>query len=361
MNEWRYIIEDAVEAAHGLAADDLLLERAARGNRVLRLYTYHSHCALVGLFQCLPAEVDLDACERLGIQVSRRPTGGGAIIMGAGQLGVAAAFPNEGGATWDKSFVARCHRAVVAGLAGVGLEAEFRPRNDIVVSGKKICGTGALAHVDGAILYHASVLFDLDVALMLEALRSGHGKRPEQMEIELSKRLTTVRREVFRAVEMEQLRESVAEGFVEEFGASLEPDGFSGDDLAEIGRISEAKYANPEWIDSVAPAREADSSSALQTPGGLLNTHVSLSGSTIKSVVFDGDFFGERATVNAVEAALKWVPADEAAVTQAVADALRRSPGALSIAPEFLVRGMMEAIAASRGPRAEARLDTDRS
>jgi hypothetical protein len=160
---------------------------------------------------------------------------------------------------------------------------------------------------------------------------------------------------------MEQLRESVAEGFAAELGANLEPDEFSDDDLAEIGRISEAKYANPEWIDSVAPAREADSSSVLQTPGGMLRTSVSLSGATIKSVVFDGDFFGERATLNAVEAALKWAPADEAAVAQAVADALRRSPGALSIAPEFLARGVMEAIAVRRHPQAEARPDTDRS
>ena len=76
----------------------------------------------------------------------------------------------------------------------------------------------------------------------------------------------------------------------------------------------------------------------------MLHASVSLSGANIKSVVFDGDFFGERATLNAVEAALKWVPADEKAVTQAVADALRRFPGELSIAPEFLVRGVMEAV-----------------
>ena len=361
MHKWRYIVEDAVGAAHGLGADELLLERAARGEACLRLYTYRSHCALVGLFQCLPAEVDLDTCARLGIEVSRRPTGGGAIIMGAGQLGVAAAVPNEGGGTWDKSFVARCHNAILAGLAGLGLDAEFRPRNDIVVAGKKICGTGALAHEDGAILYHASVLLDLDLALMCEVLRSGVGKRPEQASVELSRRLTTVRREVSSAVEMVQLRQSIAAGFADEFRIALKPDEFNKEDLDEIGRVSRAKYANPEWIDSVAPAREADSSGSLQTPGGILNVHVSLSGATIKSVMFDGDFFGERAVLNAVEAALKWTPADEAAVTGAINGALRRSPGTLSIPPESLARGVMEAVAMTRHPSDKTSPHTHRS
>jgi lipoate-protein ligase A len=352
MERWRYIVEDAVEAAHGLGGDEVLLEqtRQASGDAgcgaALRLYTYRSHCALVGLFQSIEAEIDLDACARLGISVNRRPSGGGAIIMGAEQLGIAVAFPRESGGAWDTSFVSRCHDAVVRGLAGLGLDARFRPRNDIVVEDRKICGTGALGHEGGGILYHASILLDLDVPLMCEVLKSGVGKHPEKAAAALSERLTTIRRELSSDVdvEMEQLRESVAAGFCDEFGIALERDEFSCEEMEGIGLISASKFANPEWIDSVCPSREGKASAAIRTPGGMLSAHVALSGGTIKSVTFDGDFFGERATLNAVEGALKWSRADEASIGRAIGAALRRSSGSLSVSAESLTDAVMQAV-----------------
>ena len=90
---WRLLNDDNADAAGGLALDEALMARYARGEPpappTLRLYTYRTHCALIGRYQNLDAEVDLEACRETGTQVSRRPTGGGAIIMGAGQLGVA--------------------------------------------------------------------------------------------------------------------------------------------------------------------------------------------------------------------------------------------------------------------------------
>ena len=66
---------------------------ATRPRPTLRLYTYASHAALVGRYQTLDAEVDLEACAATGTAVSRRPTGGGAIVMGRDQLGVALVLP----------------------------------------------------------------------------------------------------------------------------------------------------------------------------------------------------------------------------------------------------------------------------
>src|ERR687895_1311524 len=98
MRTWRLLTHVGVGAAAGLALDEAMLAGYARdadsaSPPTLRLYTYRSHCALVGRYQHLEAEVDLDACRRTGTGFSRRPTGGGAIVMGAGQLGVAVATP----------------------------------------------------------------------------------------------------------------------------------------------------------------------------------------------------------------------------------------------------------------------------
>ena len=80
---WRLLIDDEVTASFGLSADETLARRVGRGASppTLRLYSYRSHCALVGRFQHLEQELHLDFCGQHGIAVNRRPTGGGAIIM----------------------------------------------------------------------------------------------------------------------------------------------------------------------------------------------------------------------------------------------------------------------------------------
>ena len=103
---WRPLAADRAGAAEGPAPDQALMAGGSRGQPhrppTLRLYTYRRHGALIGRYQNLAAEVDLETCRRTGTPVSRRPTGGGAIIMGAGQLGVALALAF----TWSKTLEA---------------------------------------------------------------------------------------------------------------------------------------------------------------------------------------------------------------------------------------------------------------
>ena len=86
MERWRLLTHIGVGAASGLALDEAMLAGYARDADptwapTLRLYTYRSHCALVGRYQHLEAEVDLDACRRTGTAWSRRPTGGGVDVV----------------------------------------------------------------------------------------------------------------------------------------------------------------------------------------------------------------------------------------------------------------------------------------
>ncbi|MEK7327092.1 MAG: lipoate--protein ligase family protein, partial [Chloroflexota bacterium] len=65
MTSWRLITDDGVSASFGLAADDCLAGRVGAGESepTLRLYTYRSHCALVGRFQNLDNEVYREYCQ----------------------------------------------------------------------------------------------------------------------------------------------------------------------------------------------------------------------------------------------------------------------------------------------------------
>jgi len=196
---WRFITDDNVSASSGLAADDAIAQRVGAGASppTLRLCTYRSHCALVGRFQRLESEIHLDYCRSHDIAVNRRPTGGGAIIMGENQLGVALMIPAGDEDTYGRAreLMEKFSAGLVWALNQLGVQANFRRKNDIEVNGRKIAGLGIYRAGNGGLLFHASLLVDLDVPLMLRVLNTPFEKISDKEIATVAARTTTVRRE----------------------------------------------------------------------------------------------------------------------------------------------------------------------
>ena len=224
MTQWRLLCSDQVDAARGLAVDEALMAGHARGAEqqqpALRLYTYRDHTALCGRYQNLRSEIDIDACARTGTTFNRRPTGGGAIVMGAGQLGVAV-VTRAPATQHPKGLLEELSHGIVSGLAKLGVEAEFAGKNDLKVDGRKIAGLGLYLDGEGGLLFHSSVLADLDIGFMLEVLDTPASKLGQAGVEAVGQRITTVSRETGERWDGERLREVVALGFSEALGIDL--------------------------------------------------------------------------------------------------------------------------------------------
>ena len=325
MTTWRYLSDDGAGAAGGLATDEALMSRhrrdrsAAAGKAssshsrrfgaTLRLYTYRPHCALVGRYQSLADEVALDACRARDVQVGRRPTGGGAIIMGPDQLGVALATRAPAERT-PRELLGRYAEGVIAGLARLGIETTFRSKNDLEAGGRKIAGLGLYLDPHGAVLFHSSVLVDLDVALMLEVLRIPGAKLSDKAVQRIGDRVTTVRRELARGVETGAVRQAVRDGFAETFGVELTTGVLDDAERHRRDLLIDERYGSDAWIHQRSPRRDARGSALLKTPGGLLRIYVATHGEVIKSAMVTGDFNVLPAAVGELEAGLRWCRAE---------------------------------------------------
>jgi lipoate-protein ligase A len=175
--EWRLIAEETREGARNMALDEVAAETAAGGGpRTLRVYRWEPGTLSLGYHQSADT-VDWSYCEREGIPVVRRPTGGGGIYHDAvGDVSYsivvpAADVPGDLMASYElllEPVLDALDRmgvpAVVAGERADPIHEpscylrEVHPAHDVVVGGRKISGT-AQHRTRDAVVQHGSITF----------------------------------------------------------------------------------------------------------------------------------------------------------------------------------------------------------
>lgn len=351
---WRLLTDDGADAAEGLALDEALMAGYGRDQPdrppTLRLYSYASHCALIGRYQNLEAEVDLEACRRTGTAVSRRPTGGGAIIMGSGQLGVAYTDRAPVG-RGPREILADLSAALVAGLARLGITACFRGKNDLETDGRKIAGLGLYIDDAGGMLFHASVLADLDVDFMLRVLRIPAAKLDGRAATAVAQRVTTVSRETGQAHDAATLRPVIAAGFTAAFGVALDHGQPTPAERALAAERATGRYRSPAWLGERSVAVDGSGSALVKTRAGLARVYLTTHGDLVKNAVIVGDFNELPTAVVRLESALRWNRLSPDAVAAAVTGC--GAAAALDISDQSLTDAILAA-GRQAGERASA-------
>ncbi|MFN8592916.1 MAG: biotin/lipoate A/B protein ligase family protein [Thermomicrobiales bacterium] len=243
---WRLLPEVPREPLLNMALDEVLTERVSRGERAptLRIWGWSAPCVVLGRFQSVRNEVDEAAAARLGIQIVRRISGGGAMFIepqGAITWSLYAPESLVAGMTFAESY--RFFDAwVVEALRDLGLDAWYAPLNDITSSAGKI-GGAAQARRGGAVLHHTTVAYDMNVPLMLQVLRIGKEKLSDKGVASADKRVAPLRQQT-------QLpRAAIIEHMVQSFAArfGLEADEVTPEELAAAEQRAKEHFAARSW------------------------------------------------------------------------------------------------------------------
>ncbi len=267
--------------------------------------------ALIGRHQALSREIKLEHCRANGIGIVRRITGGGALYFDEGQLGWELVFHRGSLGIATLGDLAReiCE-AAAAGMSRLGVNAKYRPRNDIEVDGRKISGTGGFFDGD-TLFYQGTVLVDMNPADMLAALNVPEAKLAKRALDSAAQRVVTFKELLGAAPAIGAIQEALLAGFAERLG--IEP--VRGEITAEEEALA-ARYYDEEIgtdafvaeIDDPAAGegvREASHTGA----GGTITAYVRLEGprnDRIREVLITGDFFvTPPRTILDLEAALR--------------------------------------------------------
>jgi len=312
---WRLLDTGLRPAAENMALDRALLESCQAGAPNTLRFLRFQPSALIGFHQSARQELELDYCRKAGIAVSRRITGGGALYCDEGQIGWELYVNRRTFATADMMAIARkvCEMAV-AGLRALGVDAAFRPRNDIEVKGRKIGGTGGAFDGD-ALLYQGTVLIDFDVERMLKVLRIPQEKLSDKAIASARERITTLRALLGRAPSVDGVQAALTEAFAQGFGVEIQKGELSAAEQELFPRYA-TEMAGDAWVfETDRPRLEVATLSALRkTAGGLVRVMLAVDTvrGRLKQAFITGDFFihPQRAIVD-LEAALRDVSLEQ--------------------------------------------------
>ena len=161
----------------------------------------------IGFHQLMDAEIDVEYARGMEFDLVRRTIGGGAILDGPWEqdyfVVVDRKSPECPGTMAE--FYPKFMGPALGALERLGLEASIRAPNDILVSGKKISGNGAIT-IDGANVLAGDLLMDVPSDLMSRIIKAPSEKFQDKLAESMGEWLTSVRGELGSDVSREAVK-----------------------------------------------------------------------------------------------------------------------------------------------------------
>ena len=137
----------------------------------------------------------MDAAENLGIRIARRSTGGGAVFQDMGNLNVSFIAPA------DSLNELICEGILLKALEKCGVKARKTGRNDLVIDdtepevpgeGGKFSGSASWMTPEGNFLFHATIMFTVDLERMTAVLNASPDKLARHRIASVRSRVTNL-------------------------------------------------------------------------------------------------------------------------------------------------------------------------
>jgi lipoate-protein ligase A len=254
---WRYVDCGAVDAFENNAQMAVLARSTSDAAQpILQTSAWGATHLNVGWFDDVDSTLDLDACERLGIQVIRRPFAGGGTAFYERGCAVmwGAMFPKPGDHDDLDVEIARFQPAVLGALNRIGLgDVRFEGSADLRWHGRKLGGIsagdfGRVISVGGFLNIRPP---NLD--LYLRVVRVPDDKFKDKLVKDMREYVCTAEEVAGRPVTYEQFRDALLAA-VGDVGVALEPRDLTDVEQTALKKIS-SRIATDDSVRRVSSAR----------------------------------------------------------------------------------------------------------
>lgn len=265
MREWRLILNEPLNGAANMAADEAILRTVAAGNQppTLRLYAWSPPCLSLGYGQ-RARDVDLPRLTARGWGLVRRPTGGKAILHGdelTYSVALPQAHPLAAGGIIDTYL--RLSQGLLAAmrLLGLGVQAdpdgattpedgpvcfEVPSKYEITVGGKKLVGSAQMRRHNG-VLQHGTIPLYGDIARICDVLAYPDEATRATARAQVRARAATLASVGLDTVTWTQAADALVRGFAEALAVTFTPGGLSEAENALADQLYRETYTGEAW------------------------------------------------------------------------------------------------------------------
>lgn len=252
MQHWRFMDFGLVDIRDMMALNEAIL-KGGEGNTFF--FWTPKKSIILGFFQKAEEELNLANCR--DYTITRRISGGGIAFSDEGgrqiNYGVVGTIDNElFPLDIIESYKQICG-IIIDTLVHYGLNASFRPINDVVVKtpylntgiARKISGN-AQTRWEGKLLQNGTLLLDFDVEEMLRILNVPKEKFLDKKIASIKEGLTWLDRELGEQKDMEEVKGIMKSKFEERFHARLK-EGTPSERETALARSLLPRYYSHEW------------------------------------------------------------------------------------------------------------------
>lgn len=246
-HQWEVLGPEIIPIAEQVALDEVLTRQIAQGVRkpTIRFWDWNEGAVVIGSFQSLKNEVDMEQAQNYGIKVVRRISGGGAMFMEAGNCITYSLYAPESlvdGMSFADSYP-YLDAWVMEALESIGLRAHYKPLNDIATQTGKIGGAAQKRLANGAMLHHVTMSYDIDAEKMTQVLRIGREKISDKGITSAVKRVDPLKSQT----ELDRLEiiKVMMDTFAKRTGAK--PAQLDEETRAAAKKLAETKFDTEQW------------------------------------------------------------------------------------------------------------------
>lgn len=305
---------------------------ASLGRESLCLLSPAEPYVCIGFHQDVEQEVDLNFCQTHNIPVFRREVGGGAVFLDGNQLFFQLILKRDNPIVPKRidAFYKKFLKPVIDVHHRIGIQATYKPVNDIVVDNRKISGTGA-AEIGDCIVFVGNLILDFDYQTMSKVLKIPDEKFRDKVRKTIEENLSTISRELGQDVVSKWSEADLNQMMVEEFERLLSPMIPGKKDSALNRKMKDLapEMMKEDWLymrGKRVAGRVVKVRSGLEVfhrihkaSGGLIRADYALEDGRLKDVSISGDFFCfPRDTVDRLANMLENYPVSN--ISNAIAD-----------------------------------------
>ncbi len=255
---WRLLIEDNLDVYANLSLDEAIAKTDLGEKKTLNTVRFWQsrRAVVIGRFQCIHKEADLNYCQENDISIARRFTGGGAVYHDVGNLNFSLRLHQS------HNYVPRGLKElyqvfigiVTKSLNSLDIPAKFDPIGSCIrINDKKISGTAGWIK-QGISFIHGTLLVDADLDMLQRCLSP-----PESQQVYLrdrtrircmeSKRdtVTNIMNEVENGLTQDEIRAAIIENLEALVGVEIEKGHLTAEEKNTAQALYDSQYTKPAW------------------------------------------------------------------------------------------------------------------